>query len=70
MPGGPVTITGSVAGLAAGPHGFHVHTNGVLTNNCADAGGHFNPENKNHGAPNAAERHVGDLGNIGRLKFS
>ncbi len=58
-------------GLPQGEHGFHVHENG----SCADgedgapgggAGGHFNPGGTPHGAPNlpAAERHVGDLGNI------
>ena len=26
--------------------------------------GHFNPTGKTHGAPTAATRHVGDLGNI------
>lgn len=41
--GGPVTLFGKIEGLAPGPHGFHVHENGLLTNDCSDAGGHFNP---------------------------
>ncbi|CAG2188274.1 SOD1 [Mytilus edulis] len=31
---------------------------------CTSAGGHFNPFNKNHGAPYDAIRHVGDLENV------
>ena len=49
-----------------GRHGFHIHENGALTNECADAGGHFNPDGFDHGAPtnDAADRHIGCLGNI------
>ena len=62
---GPVRVTGKLAGLPPGPHGFHVHVNG----NCdsADgmsAGGHFNPKGAPHGDVAAAKHHLGDMGNI------
>ena len=40
-----VSVTGHIFNLAVGKHGFHVHTTGATGNNCADAGGHFNPTN-------------------------
>ena len=42
---GKTTIIGSISNLLAGEHGFHVHETGATTNDCADAGGHFNPTN-------------------------
>ena len=38
-----VHIEGNIFSLLAGGHGTHVHTNGATSNNCNDAGGHFNP---------------------------
>lgn len=52
-------------GLEPGPHGFHVHENGDCSApDASSAGGHFNPAGAPHGAPDAPQRHVGDLGNV------
>uniref|UniRef100_A1Z3C5 Superoxide dismutase [Cu-Zn] n=1 Tax=Euphorbia characias TaxID=3991 RepID=A1Z3C5_EUPCH len=61
---GPTTVTGSLSGLKPGLHGFHVHALGDTTNGCMSTGPHFNPESKEHGAPDDETRHAGDLGNI------
>jgi superoxide dismutase, Cu-Zn family len=63
--GANVRIKAEVEGLTPGEHGFHVHEWGDI--NCTDGkctGGHFNPTGAKHGAPDAAVRHVGDLGNL------
>lgn len=59
---GPMTINVMLMGLAAGPHGMHVHTG----SDCAAPGEHLNPLESPHGPANAAAgmRHLGDLGNI------
>ena len=44
-PDSAVMIEGEIYNLKEGLHGFHVHENGETGNDCADAGGHFNPTN-------------------------
>jgi len=38
-----VFISGKIRGLKPGLHGFHVHQEGNLDNNCKASGGHYNP---------------------------
>ncbi len=73
-PGG-VRVVATVTGLTPGDHGFHVHSgmsceaaptpesNGTAVPAGA-AAGHFAGTDSTHGAPDAAMRHDGDLGNI------
>lgn len=57
-------IVGRVRNLEPGEHGFHVHQYGDLrAPDGTSAGGHFDPEGHQHGAP-GAESHAGDFGNI------
>ncbi len=60
-----IQVVADVTGLTPGKHGFHVHEFGDCSSPDGNsAGGHFNPTHKQHGAPDAADRHAGDLGNI------
>jgi superoxide dismutase, Cu-Zn family len=60
-----VRVTASFTGLQMGEHGFHIHEKGDCSApDATSAGGHFNPATKPHAARDAAERHVGDLGNL------
>ena len=62
---GKTHIVANVAGLKPGRHGFHIHDKGDCSApDGSSAGGHFNPTTHKHGAPDAAEHHAGDLGNI------
>jgi Cu-Zn family superoxide dismutase len=66
--GDGVSVRVEVAGLPPGPHGIHVHAVGVADPNAsppfATAGGHFNPENRQHGLNNPSGAHAGDLPNL------
>jgi superoxide dismutase, Cu-Zn family len=63
--GGSVVMTARLAGLPAGPHGFHIHEKGDCGGKHAvNAGGHFNPTGAKHGPPESSMRHAGDLGNL------
>jgi len=63
--GDTVTVVADISGLTPGKHGFHIHEFGDCSApDAKSAGGHFNPGNHHHGAPDAADRHAGDLGNI------
>lgn len=62
-------LTPDLAGLPAGPHGFHVHQNsscapaekeGVMTAGLA-AGGHYDPDNTGKHEGPAGKGHLGDL---------
>jgi Cu-Zn family superoxide dismutase len=60
-----IHVLAEMTGLPEGRHGFHIHQHGDCSApDGTSAGGHFNPENKKHGAPSDEKRHVGDLGNI------
>lgn len=63
--GDEIKIVANVSGLAPGKHGFHIHEFGDCSSpEGKSAGGHFNPTNKPHAGHDAAQRHVGDMGNL------
>ena len=61
-----VRITYNVKGLKKNQsHGIHIHEFGDCTSaDGAAAGGHFNPTSAPHAGPDAAAKHMGDLGNL------
>jgi Cu-Zn family superoxide dismutase len=60
-----IKVIADLQGLSKGKHGFHIHEFGDCSSpDGTSAGGHFNPEGKQHGAPMDMMRHEGDMGNI------
>ncbi len=60
-----VLVAVDVDGLTPGKHGFHIHEKGDCNSpDGSAAGGHFNPHSMEHGSPEDATRHDGDMGNI------
>ena len=65
-----VRVSGEIAGLAPGMHGFHIHEKGDCSAaDAMSAGGHFNPTGMKHGGPGTAIHHAGDLGNINANEY-
>ncbi|NUQ72276.1 MAG: superoxide dismutase family protein [Polyangiaceae bacterium] len=62
---GMVTFTLSVAGAPPGEHAVHIHDMGDCSDPGAmNAGGHWNPDMKEHGKWGVDPFHLGDIGNI------
>ena len=61
-PGTPTLIKGTITGLEPGKHGFHIHEFGDMSKGCESMGGHYNPDNVDHG--DLKQGHVGDLENV------
>lgn len=60
-------MTGTFANVPVGMHGFHIHEGGSCAEEGGAAGGHYNPEDVEHGyLPSMGfdEAHAGDLGNV------
>ncbi|HVT87775.1 MAG TPA: superoxide dismutase family protein [Tepidisphaeraceae bacterium] len=64
--GDKVKVMAHIMGLAPNSeHAFHIHEKGDLSAaDLTSAGGHFNPEGHQHGAPDAPQHHAGDFGNV------
>jgi len=51
--------------FSPGVHGFHIHEKGICeAPSFESAGGHFNPDNKQHGFDNPEGPHAGDIENL------
>lgn len=53
-----------LAFMPPGIHAFHVHQTGECVPPFGSAGGHFNPDESDHGLMDADGRHAGDMPNI------
>ena len=60
-------IVADIQDAPTGEHGFHIHETGSCEDGGKAAGGHFNPDNVQHGLlvkDGFENAHAGDLGNI------
>ena len=61
-------LSGTLTGLPAGTHGFHIHEVGRCDSTTRppfqSAGGHYNPAGRQHGTQNPQGPHAGDLPNV------
>jgi len=64
--GGKIRMVAELSGLSPNSfHGFHIHEYGDTTApDGTAAGGHYNPEGHEHGAPGMGDHHAGDFGNV------
>lgn len=74
-----VVLNVQAEGIAPGKHGVHIHAKGDCSSDDAmSAGGHWNPNNKQHGLcekGGCANAHAGDMGNLladtnGKVNFT
>ena len=62
--GDGASVTVALAGVSPGTHAVHLHTTGSCqAPDFTSAGGHLNPEHKEHGTQNPKGAHLGDLPN-------
>lgn len=60
-----VLLDVNLTNLAKGAHAFHIHQTGLCeAPDFKSAGGHYNPEEDQHGLMNPAGPHAGDMPNI------
>ena len=64
--GNSVKVVAHIEGLNPGQkHAIHIHEFGdCSSSDGSSAGSHYNPEKHEHGLPEKAQRHAGDLGNL------
>ncbi len=62
---GSVEMVANLKGLEEGTHAIHLHENGDCSaDDATSAGGHWNPNSKEHGDWEDGMNHMGDIGNL------